>query len=283
MSIDQYPDLRRLISATELARTQADVTILDLRPAEDFALGHIGGAKHLDIYGFSLNDSAPAPLEAFLAMFQGPFGARGVSRERPVVVYDHESGERAARAAWLLTVLDHPDVRQLDGGARAWSAAGGALARVGDAAAPVDPGKAPPTLPPFVGGRRLEFLATRFDVAAAIGDASKVILDVRRPSEHLGTEKRARRVGAVPGAVHVFWRDHLDAAGAFRPADQVRALYEAEGVTPDKTVIAFCQGGYRSASTFLALTALGYPKVQNYVGSWGEWGNRDDSEIVLPG
>ena len=78
-------------------------------------------------------------------------------------------------------------------------------------------------------------------------------------------------------------RDHLDEHGAFRPADEVRALYESRGVTPDKTVIPFCQGGYRSASTFLALTALGYPNVRNYVGSWGEWGNRDDTEIVLPG
>ena len=95
MSIEHYPDRRHLVSATELAGIQSDVTILDLRPAEDFAFGHIGGARHLDIYGFSLNNSAPEPLEAFLAMFQGPFGARGVSRERPVVVYDHESGERA--------------------------------------------------------------------------------------------------------------------------------------------------------------------------------------------
>ena len=37
-----------------------------------------------------------------------------------------------------------------------------------------------------------------------------------------------------------------------------------------------------SASTFLALKSLGYPRVRNYVSSWGEWGNRDDSQIVLP-
>ncbi len=282
MSIDRYPDRRHLISASELASVRQDVTVLDLRPADDFAFGHIAGAKHLDIYGFSLNNSAPEPLEAFLAMFQGPFGARGVSRERPVVVYDHESGERAARAVWLLTVLDHPDVRLLDGGSNAWFAAGQPLVRVGEAEAPVDPAKAPPTPPPFAAGRRLEFLATRFDVANAIGDENTVILDVRRRSEHEGTEKRARRVGTVPGAVHVFWRDHLDEHGAFRPADEMRALYESQGVIPDKTVITFCQGGYRSASTLLVLTALGYPKVRNYVGSWGEWGNRDDSQIVLP-
>lgn len=283
MSIDRYPDSSRLISATDLARVRSQVTILDLRPAEDFAFGNIGGAKHLDLYGFSLNNSAPEPLEAFLSMFQGPFGARGVSRERPVVVYDHESGERAARAVWLLSVLEHPDVKLLDGGSNAWFAAGQPLVRVGEVDAPADPGKAPLTAPPFVAGRRLEFLATRFDVASAIGDDNTVILDVRRRSEHEGTERRAPRGGTVPGAVHVFWRDHLDEHGAYRPADEVRALYESRGVTPDKTVIAFCQGGYRSANTFLALTALGYPKVRNYVGSWGEWGNRDDSQIIQPG
>lgn len=283
MSIEAYPDCRHLTSCQALAAQLDDVTLIDLRPAEDFAFGHIRGARHLDIYGVSLNDTSPAPLEAFLSIFNGPFGARGVSRDRPVVIYDHESGERAARAVWLLSVLDHPDVKLLDGGTQAWVASGHPLVRVEEAAAPVPPEKAPPTPPPFRGGRRLEYLATRFDVGHAIDDDATIIVDVRRASEHLGTEKRARRVGTVPGAVHVFWRDHLDDHGALRPADTVRALYVSKGVTPDKSIIAFCQGGYRSASTFLALTALGYPRVRNYVGSWGEWGNRDDTRITLPG
>jgi thiosulfate/3-mercaptopyruvate sulfurtransferase len=282
MSSETYPDRQHLMSCDELSGRLGEVTLLDLRPTDDYALGHIEGAKHLDIYGVSFNDSSAAPLEAFLSIFHTLFGARGVSRERPVVVYDHESGERAARAVWLLKVLDHPDVKLLDGGSNNWQASGRSLVPVGSAAAPVAPEKAPPTAAPFPGGRCLEWLATRFDVHDAIKDDTTVIVDVRRESEYRGTEKRARRTGTVPTAVHVFWRDHLDSNGALRPAGEVRALYEAKGVTPDKTVIAFCQGGYRSASTFLALTALGYPRVKNYVGSWGEWGNRDDSVIVHP-
>ncbi|MDH5577139.1 MAG: rhodanese-like domain-containing protein, partial [Betaproteobacteria bacterium] len=196
---------------------------------------------------------------------------------------DHESGERAARAVWLLAVLGHPDVRLLDGGTQAWLASAGKLQPVTQAPAPVDPTKAPPTAPPFKGKINLELLATRFDVRDAIGDANTVILDVRRESEYRGTEKRARRVGTIPGAVHLFWREHLDAKGMYRPADEIRKLYASRGVTPDKTVIPLCQGGYRSASTFIALKSLGYPRVRNYVSSWGEWGNRDDSEIVVPG
>ena len=146
----------------------------------------------------------------------------------------------------------------------------------------MDPAKAPPTAPPLQCTLNLALLATRFDVLKAIDDKDSVILDVRRESEYRGTEKRARRVGTIPGAVHVFWREHLDARGAFRPAADIRALYASRGVTPDKTVIPLCQGGYRSASTFIALRSAGYPRVRNYVSSWGEWGNREDTPIVIP-
>lgn len=282
MSTDDFPDRRFLISAAELASRPGAATLVDARPADDFALGRIEGARHLDVYGVSLNDSSEAPLNAFLSIFPTLFGARGITADRPVVVYDHESGERAARVVWLLAVLGHPDVRILDGGTRAWLDAGQRLARVTEAPAPANPAKLPPTPPPYKGTRNLDLLATRFDVHQAIDDPHTVILDVRRESEYRGEEKRARRAGTIPGAVHVFWREHIDAKGAFRPADEIRRLYLSRGVTQDKTVIPVCHGGYRSASTFLALKSLGYPRVRNYVSSWGEWGNRDDSKIVVP-
>ena len=282
MSSAVFPDPRYLITASELASRLSDVTLVDLRPAEDFAVGHIAGSTHVDIYGVSLNDSAEAPLNSFLAIFRVLFGSRGVRADRPVVIYDHESGERAARAVWLLAVLGHPDVRILDGGTHAWIAAGQKLVRLTEAPPPMDPTQVPPTPPPFRGHQNMDFLATRFDVHNAINNPDYAIVDVRREGEYRGTEKRARRVGTIPGAVHIFWREHLDAQGAFRKPDEIRALYASRGVTPDKIVIPVCHGGYRSASTFIALKSLGYPHVRNYVSAWGEWGNCDDSQIVIP-
>ncbi|HTP61099.1 MAG TPA: rhodanese-like domain-containing protein [Burkholderiales bacterium] len=282
MAIVDFPDRKYLIDAPALRDRLNDVTLLDLRPAEDYALGHIEGSRHLDIYGVSLSDSSQAPLNAFLNIFKTLFGSRGATIQKPVAVYDHESGERASRAVWLLAVLGHPGARLLDGGTQAWTAAGNRLARLAQAPAPVDPAKAPPTAPPFRGETNPEFLATRFDVLKAIGDPGSVIVDVRRESEYRGTEKRARRSGTIPGAVHVFWREHLDENGAFRPAGEIRKLYESRGVTPDKAVIPLCHGGYRSASTFIALKSLGYPRVRNYISSWAEWGNRDDTPVVKP-
>lgn len=282
MTSTNFPDPRYLTTAPELASRLSDVTLVDLRPAEDFAVGHIAGSTHVDIYGVSLNDSSEAPLNSFLAIFRVLFGSRGVRADRPVVIYDHESGERAARAVWLLAVLGHPDVRILDGGTHAWTAAGQKLVRLTEAPPPMDPNTAPPTPPPFRGHQNMDFLATRFDVHNAINNSDYAIVDVRREAEYRGTEKRARRVGTIPGAVHVFWREHLDAQGAFRKPDEIRALYASRGVTPDKIVIPVCHGGYRSASTFIALKSLGYPHVRNYVSAWGEWGNREDSAIVIP-
>ena len=96
---------------------------------------------------------------------------------------------------------------------------------MGFADAPIAPDKAPyEHPPPFVGEKRLELLATRFDVHEAIERDDFIILDVRRESENRGIEKRARCAGAIPGSVHVFWGDHLDADGKLRPADEIRSL-----------------------------------------------------------
>ena len=67
-----------------------------------------------------------------------------------------------------------------------------------------------------------------------------------------------------------------------KTADELRTQFEALGVTPDKEIIAFCNTGYRSAHAYLVLRMLGYPRVRNYVGSWQEWGNRDDVPITKP-
>lgn len=246
--------------------------LLDLRPAEAFAAGHLPGAVHLDLFGLSLTDTDPAPLRAFLWIIEHLLGSRGVSPDRPVVVYDEVSGVRAARAFWFLELFGHPDVRLLDGGVTAWTAAGLPLTTTADA----------PAASAWTGARRTEVLATWLDVHDRLGRADVVLLDTRSDGEYCGTVVRAARGGAIPGAVHVEWTRNLDADGAFRPAHELRRMYEEAGVTPDREVVTYCQGGYRGAHAYLALRLLGYKRVRNYLGSWREWGDRTDLPIVVP-
>ena len=54
------------------------------------------------------------------------------------------------------------------------------------------------------------------------------------------------------------------------------------GVTPDREVVTYCQGGYRAAHAYLALRLIGYPRVRTYLGSWKEWGDRDHLPVEVP-
>jgi len=264
------PDLLTSPDALRAALEQpAKPLLIDLRPPEDFAAGHIPGAVHLDLWGVSLIDTDPAPLRAFMWMIDHLFQLRGVEESTPVVVYDEQSGMRAARAFWFLEYFGHPDVKVLDGGFGAWTRAGLPVTR--DAVAP--------TQSTWTGTPQERAIATWRDVEARLGQRDVVILDTRSDDEYTGTLVRAKRGGRIPGAVHVEWTRNLGPDGRFKPVDELRKMYESAGVTPDKEVVTYCQGGYRAAHGYLALRLLGYPRVRNYTGSWKEWGDREDLPI----
>lgn len=255
---------------TDLALSPGPL-LIDVRPAHEFARGQIAGAVHLDLWGVSLIDTSDAPLRAFAWMIGHLFSLRGVRPDRPVVVYEADSGIRAARVFWWLEYLGHPDARVLDGGLNAWGRAGLPLA--------ADPGA--PVASDWHGTPTPDRIATWQDVLARLGRAS--IVDTRSDDEYFGRAVRAKRAGAIPGAVHLEWTRNLAPDGRFKAADELRAMYADAGIGPDREVVTYCQGGYRAAHTYLALRHLGFPRVRNYTGSWKEWGDREDLPIERPG
>jgi thiosulfate/3-mercaptopyruvate sulfurtransferase len=258
-----------LTTVDQLAAEVPRPLILDVRPAESFAAGHIPGAVHLDLWGVSLIDTSEAPLRAFMWMIGHLFSLRGITPEQPVVVYEQDSGMRAARAFWLLEYLGHPNVSVLDGGFTAWARAGQAVTTEAVA----------PTPSSWHGTADASTLATWQQVYERLGKTDAVIVDTRSDEEYFGEAVRAKRGGAIPGAVHLEWKKNLSPDGRFRSEPELRAMYASAGVTPDREVVTYCQGGYRAAHTYLALRLLGYPKVRSYTGSWKEWGDREDLPI----
>src|SRR6476660_9079041 len=124
-----YANADVVVAPRDLARLLDDPSsqrplLLDLRPHEAYAAGHIRGAIHLDLWGVSLIDTDPAPLSAFMWMIEHVLAVHGVDAATPVVVYDEQSGVRAARAFWFLEYFGHPSVQLLDGGFNAWVGTG---------------------------------------------------------------------------------------------------------------------------------------------------------------
>jgi thiosulfate/3-mercaptopyruvate sulfurtransferase len=270
----KYTREKLLTTAAELQNKLGapDLCLIDVRPAEQFAHGHIPGAVHFDLFGLSLIDTREAPLKAFMYMIHHVFELRGVSETKEVIFYEENSGMRAARGLWFMEYFGHPNARMLDGGIQAWKAAG----------FPVTTETISPKAANFKTSERREVLATADDVLQALNKKEFAILDTRSKGEYLGTQVRAARGGAIPGAIHIEWTDNLDASGKFKSDAELKTMYSKTGITPEKEVLSYCQGGYRAAHSYVALRLIGFPKIRNYIGSWKEWGDRTDLPIEKP-
>jgi len=232
--------------------------------------GHIPGAVYLSVDDVRIKVPAGGyrlPTEAEAARL---FGDLGIGPDTHVVIYDDSGDLDAARLFFTLDVFGHRAVSLLDGGIQAWRRAKWPGTTSVPSVARTD------YRPARVGER----VASAEWVRDRLNDPSVALLDARSADEYTGKDVRARRGGHIPGAVNVEWRENLRADGTFKPVGELRAMYAAQAVTPDKTVVTYCQTHHRAAHTYFVLRLLGYPRLVGYDRSWSEWGNRDDLPLA---
>ena len=275
-----------LITVPELAGQLAAATsptLLDVRwrlggPAgrELYEAGHIPGAVFVDLDRDLAAAPGPGgrhPMPA-TADFEAAMRLAGVSDGRPVVVYDDADATAAARAWWLLRYFGHASVRVLDGGFRAWTAAGQAV-EPGAAGGPGAPGGAssspgPAAAPGDFTARPGHLGLLDADGAAALA-RSGLLLDARSAERYRGEAEHVDPVaGHIPGAVSAPTTENVNADGTFKSKTDLAARFTALGAAGDRPVAAYCGSGVTAAHEVLALTAAGLPAAL-YIGSWSNW------------
>ncbi|MDQ2784690.1 MAG: sulfurtransferase [Chloroflexota bacterium] len=244
-----------------------------------YEIGHIPGAVKVD-WTADLQDPL---VRDFIspAQFAQLMSRNGIANDTTVVFYGDKNNWWAAYAYWFFKLNGHPNLKIMDGGRAKWEAEGRAYTR--DAASYPATQYTPGTYHP-------EYRALRDEVLSFIdytngGHGEKPqgpLVDVRSPQEFSGElmhmpaypQEGALRGGHIPGAKNIPWAKAVAEDGTFKPIPELRALYEGQGITPDKDVIAYCRIGERSSHTWFVLhELLGYKNVRNYDGSWTEWGN----------
>lgn len=263
--------------AAWLARPEPPV-LLDVRQAwVSYLQNHLPGAAWLSIETLRAGQgSLPFQLlsaEHYAALFR----RLNIDPATPVVIYS--AGDQvdvdATYVIWLLASAGARQVYLLDGGYAKWDLEGRALTQ-----------RYPHRSPPKGRFRLKEFrpaVATLDEIRAAVGGAGTMLVDARPAEQYAGSAGAQFRRGHIPGAINHPWKDDLekpDLALVWKSEEALRAAYAAQGITPDKDIVVYCNSGTEASHVFFALKyVLEYPRVRIYGGSWTEWAEREELPI----
>ncbi len=269
-----YAHPEMLVETDWVAEHLNDKNIRIVESDEDvllYEVGHIPGAVKID-WQTDLQD--PVKRDYInREQFEKLMSRAGISNDTLVVFYGDNNNWWATYALWVFKLFGHQKLVVMNGGRQKWIDEGRPTTKEA-------PGYPPTT---YHAQQRDDstIRAFRQEVMQHI-EKDRPLVDVRSPQEYSGEllhmpnypQEGALRGGHIPGAKNIPWSKAVRENGTFRSTDDLKQLYESQGITPDKDVIAYCRIGERSSHTWFVLTyLLGYPHVRNYDGSWTEWGN----------
>lgn len=233
---------------------------------EEFAKGHIPGARFLDLASFK-DSSSPVPKAL-------PTGAQVAERLASlgwqpglrIVIYDDSAVKTSARA-WFALRRAGVASALLDGGLGKWKAEGRPL-QTGDAPdSDVGAAAALETTDALV--------RTKADMVANIASRAEQVTDARdgeRFSAAVDDAVHGLPGGHIPGARNLFFRDLYAEDGTFRPEAELRTAFAQAGVDLTRPIVTSCGSGVTASVLLFALHRLGIEDSALYDGSWSEWG-----------
>ena len=274
--VESLPGFDRLIPPHQLAKlaaTDQPPVIVDV----SWGLGvrylaeHIPGAIHVDT---GLLESEPlwnlrSPQELKQTM-----QSLGITPETAVVVYG-EDMTAAARMVFTLKHIGVNRVKLLNGGLKAWKAAG----------LPLERGKNEPV----AAGNFDQDIAEDSDILFSTDEVKALLAEpeqhwlvsIRSWPEYIGEtsgynyiKPKGRIAGAHwghAGSDPWHMEDYLNPDGTLRESADLLGYWSEFGATTDDTLVFYCGTGWRASLSWFAAELAGIKKTGVYDGGWMEW------------
>jgi thiosulfate/3-mercaptopyruvate sulfurtransferase len=268
----RYARPELLMEPEELAESvvAGRYVVLDARKREDFDRERIPGARWVDHDAWKEAFDDGRDVEGWSKRI----GDLGIGADSRVVVYDEVTSTHGARIWWTLRYWGLEHVRLLNGGWKTWTALNLPTAMgEGQPVPPVD----------FRARPRSERLTKVDQILDSLAEQTLQIVDARSSDEHCGIDiKENLRGGAIPNAKNLAWSDLLDPdTDRFKSPAEIQRLLDAAQIDLDKPTASHCQSGGRASMMAFVLELMGVKDIRNYYRGWSEWGNREDTPIVV--
>lgn len=267
-----------LLSPSELQAIvdQPDVQVIDIRPATQYAAGHIPGAvsaPYPQWRGPANNPGQLPPVKELAALVQN----LGLTDDTHAVVVSTGKNASAfggsARVYWTLKYLGLTNLSILNGGYNAWQQASLPLS------------ENTPSVTPTSYQVQLDssIIATTQDVAAQIGNPDTRLVDARPHSYYVGDKKSSvvPVAGTIKGAVNVEQGSWFKpGSSVFVAPDKARKIANQTLDNEASETISFCNTGHWAATDWFALSEVaGVKNVRLYPESLAAWAQ--DSSLPM--
>jgi len=245
-----------------------------------YANGHIPTSFHINTDWI---EPPPAWMLADDATLTEFALSNGFTKDDTVIVTG-EAQMAAYRVAAVLKYIGVKDVRVLNGGLGAWTAAGYEVETESQKPTPVsDFGAVIPVNPDFVD--------TQEELKVSLENTDEfTLVDNRTWDEHIGKSSGYSyhdKMGRIPGSIFGYagktdansldYYRNID--NTMRNADEILAMWEENEIDTNKHLSFMCGSGWRAAEVLYYAQVMGLENTSLYSDGWIGWSNNPDNPV----